>query len=176
MSDPFVGEIKLFGGSFAPAGWAMCAGQLMPISENETLFNLIGTTFGGDGQETFAVPDLQGRVPIHQGQGPGISQSYQIGEKGGSESVTVGTQQMPNHNHAMLTTATNQQLGPASAFFATATSSQAGVNAYNNTDPADTALVNTSIQPIGGNQPHDNFQPTLCVTFIISLFGIFPHQ
>jgi microcystin-dependent protein len=176
MSDPFVGEIKLFGGSFAPAGWAMCAGQLLPISENETLFNLIGTTYGGDGQETFGLPDLQGRVPVHQGQGPGISQFYQIGEKAGVESVTLSTQQIPNHNHAMLTSTGGQQLGPANAYFATATSNQAGVNAYNNATAPDTALVGTSIQPIGGNQPHDNFQPTLCLTFIISLFGVFPHQ
>ena len=174
MSQPYVGEIKLFAGSFAPAGWAMCQGQLMPISENETLFNLIGTIYGGDGQETFAMPDLQGRVPVHMGQG--ITQTYQIGEKAGVESVVLSTQQIPIHNHAVLVTQTSQQLGPANAFFATATSSQAGVNAYNMTDPADTALVNTSLQPVGGSQPHDNIQPTLCVTYIISLFGIFPSQ
>jgi microcystin-dependent protein len=176
MSQPYVGEIKLFAGSFAPSGWAMCQGQLMPISENDTLFNLIGTIYGGDGQETFGLPDLQGRVPIHMGQGPGISQTYQIGEEGGVESVTLSTQQIPVHNHAVLVTQTGQQLGPGGAYFATATSSQAGVNAYNNTTAADTPLVNTSLQPVGGNQPHDNIQPTLCVSYIISLFGIFPSQ
>jgi microcystin-dependent protein len=99
MSQPYVGEIRMFGGSFAPAGWAFCNGALMPISENEVLFNLIGTTYGGDGQETFALPDLQGRVPIHAGQGPNISQNYQLGEKAGVESVLLSTQQIPNHSH-----------------------------------------------------------------------------
>src|SRR5215831_4809594 len=102
MGEPFVGEVRMFGGNFAPAGWAFCQGQLIPISENETLFNLIGTTYGGDGQETFALPDLQGRVPLHQGQGPGISQSYIIGEEAGVESVTLTTQSTPIHNHAFL--------------------------------------------------------------------------
>ena len=102
MGQPFVGEIRMFGGNFAPAGWAFCSGQLMPISENEVLFNLIGTTYGGDGEETFALPDLQGRVPIHAGQGPGISQSYQLGEKAGVESVTVTVNQLPTHTHALL--------------------------------------------------------------------------
>lgn len=176
MSDPFVGEIKLFAGNFAPAGWAICNGSLQPISENETLFNLIGTTFGGDGQNTFALPDLQGRLPVHQGQGPGISQNYQIGEKAGVETVTLSTQQIPVHNHAVLITQTNQQAGPQDAYFASVTSLQAGVNAYNNALPADQPLVNTSLQPVGGSQPHDNIQPTLGITYIISLFGIFPHQ
>src|SRR3954454_13257133 len=98
MGQPYVGEIRMFGGSFAPAGWAMCQGQLMPISEFDTLFNLIGSTYGGDGQETFAIPDLQGRLPVHQGTGSGLSTRV-IGEKGGVESVTLTTQQMPSHNH-----------------------------------------------------------------------------
>src|SRR6188474_1525461 len=102
MAQPYVGEIRMFAGNFAPAGWAFCAGQLLPISQNETLFNLIGTTYGGDGQETFAVPDLQGRAPMHQGQGPGISQTYQEGEKGGVESVTLTTNSTPTHNHAFI--------------------------------------------------------------------------
>ena len=102
MGQPFVGEIRMFGGNFAPAGWAFCSGQLMSISENETLFNLIGTTYGGDGQETFALPDLQGRIPIHAGQGPGISQSYQLGESAGVESVTLTVSQLPVHTHALI--------------------------------------------------------------------------
>src|ERR1700742_2106971 len=102
MSNPYIGEIRMFGGSFAPVGWALCNGQLMPISENETLFNLIGTTFGGDGQETFAMPDLQGRIPIHAGQGPEITQPYQWGEPGGVESVTLAVQQLPSHNHSWI--------------------------------------------------------------------------
>src|SRR5688572_168900 len=104
MSDPYIGEIRMFGGTFAPAGWAFCNGALMPISENDALFTLIGTTYGGDGQETFGIPDLQGRVPIHAGQGPGISQNYQIGENGGVESVTLTTQQMPIHSHPIVAT------------------------------------------------------------------------
>ena len=101
MSNPYIGEIRMFGGSFAPAGWAFCNGQLMPISENDALFTLIGTTYGGDGQETFGIPDLQGRIPIHAGQGPGISQTYQLGETGGVESVTLTTNQIPIHTHAL---------------------------------------------------------------------------
>src|SRR5947208_13945571 len=102
MSQPYVGEIRMFGGNFAPAGWAFCSGQLMPISENDTLFNLIGTTYGGDGQSTFALPDLQGRIPVDMGQGPGISQHYVQGEKFGVESVTLTVQQIPVHNHTSL--------------------------------------------------------------------------
>src|SRR5437764_6165083 len=102
MSQPYVGELRMFGGNFAPAGWAFAQGQLIPISQNDTLFNLYGTTYGGDGQNTFALPNLSGRVPVHQGQGPGISQSYQIGESGGVESVTLTVQQLPAHNHAFL--------------------------------------------------------------------------
>src|SRR5437763_4442340 len=110
MGEPFVGEIRMFGGNFAPAGWMFCAGQLLPIAENETLFNLIGTTYGGDGQETFGLPDLQGRMPIHVGQGPGITQNYQLGEMAGTESVTITAATTPVHNHSLIAstaTATN---------------------------------------------------------------------
>ena len=113
MGEPFVGEIRMFGGSFAPAGWAFCNGATMPIAENEMLFTLIGTTYGGDGQETFNLPDLQGRVPIHQGQGPGISQNYVIGEKAGVESVTLTFQQIPVHTHPMM--ASGQRRATAAA-------------------------------------------------------------
>src|SRR3982751_6249977 len=102
MPEPFVGEIRMFAGNFAPAGWAFCHGQLIPISENDVLFTLIGTTYGGDGQETFALPNLNGRVPIHNGQGPGISQTYVIGEAAGAESVTLNTNQLPQHLHALI--------------------------------------------------------------------------
>lgn len=173
MSDPYIGEIRMFGGSFAPAGWVFCDGQLMPISENDALFNLIGTTYGGDGQETFAIPNLQSRVPLHSGTGGGIT--YQLGETGGVESVTLTVQQIPAHNHAMTVTATNQQLTPQGGVLATATSSQAGVTAYQAAAPG-VALSPNSISPTGGSQPHDNFQPTLCISYIMSLFGIFPQQ
>jgi len=175
MGQPYIGEIRMFGGNFAPAGWAMCSGQLMPISENDALFTLIGTTYGGDGQSTFGMPDLQGRVPVHAGQGPNISNNYQLGEKAGVESVTLSTNQIPQHNHAVLATDSQQQLSPQNAAFATITSSQAGVLGYNPADPS-TSLVPAMIQGTGGSQPHDNFQPTLCITYIISLFGVFPTQ
>jgi len=170
MSSPYVGEIRMFGGSFAPAGWALCQGQAMPISQNETLFNLIGTTYGGDGQNTFDLPDLAGRVPVHQGQGPGISQNYVIGEEGGVESVTLTTQQMPNHNHPMIaTTAQATQITGDSALLAQPPT----LPIYFNSPPG--ANLNAAmLQPQGGNQPHENMQPFLVVTFIISLFGIFP--
>jgi microcystin-dependent protein len=174
MSDPYIGEIRMFGGSFPPSGWVFCSGQLMPISENDALFTLIGTTYGGDGQETFAIPNLQSRVPVHSGTGAGTT--YVIGETGGVESVTLTTQQIPIHNHPMTTTATNQQLSPQNAMFATSTSVQAGVAGYqNNVTPA-VALLPGAISPTGGSQPHDNIQPTLCVSYILSLFGIFPQQ
>ena len=171
MSQPYVGEIRMFGGTFAPAGWMTCEGQILPISENETLFQLIGTTYGGDGEETFALPNLASRVPMHWGTGGG--DTYQIGEQAGVESVTLTTQQIPVHNHAALATSTGQTLSPAGAFFATATSSQAGVHAYIPDAPT-TALVPATIGPVGGSQPHENCQPFLCVNFIISLFGVFP--
>jgi microcystin-dependent protein len=164
----------MFAGNFAPAGWAFCSGQLMPISQNDTLFNLIGTTYGGDGQETFALPNLQSRVPVHQGQGPGISQSYQLAEMGGVESVTLTTQQIPVHTHAAVcSTDFGQQPQPAGAYFAQPTTGTMFSGA------SQTPLVNLNagtVQPIGGSQPHENMIPFLCINFILSLFGIFPTQ
>lgn len=172
MSQPFVGEIRMFGGTFAPAGWAFCAGQLMPISQNETLFNLIGTTYGGDGQETFAVPDLQGRAPMHFGQGPGISQTYQEGEKGGVESVTITTNSMPIHNHAFIASG-----DPANSIAGTDGVLAAAVSQEYLYAAAPNINMNASmVSQVGGSQPHENMQPYLAITFIISLFGIFPHQ
>ena len=172
MSSPFVGEIRMFGGSFAPAGWAMCQGQLMPISENDTLFNLIGTTYGGDGQETFGLPDLQGRAPLHMGQGPGITQNYQEGEKGGVESVTLTANQIPIHTHPMI----------ASQAIGNVTQPTGNIMAQNNTiqnyieDVTDANFNANAVGPTGGSQPHENMHPFLVVTFIISLFGVFPSQ
>jgi microcystin-dependent protein len=170
MAQPYVGEIRMFAGNFAPAGWMFCEGQLLPISENETLFNLIGTTYGGDGQSTFALPDLQGRVPLHSGTLSGIT--YQIGEKDGVESVTLSTQQMPIHTHPLLGAAVNgPDASPANALLANSTI----ITPYAPETPLVQMAAN-AISAVGGNQPHDNMQPYLCVTFIISLFGIFPHQ
>lgn len=171
MGTPYVGEIRLFAGNFAPAGWEFCSGQLMPISENETLFNLIGTTYGGDGQSTFALPEMRGRVPIHQGTGPG-GVSYSMAQSGGVESVTLGTPQMPSHSHVLLATkslatdATPVGLVPASSASAT-------VSPYG-TDAPFATLAPQSVTPAGGSQPHENMQPYLCVNYIISMFGIFP--
>jgi microcystin-dependent protein len=171
MSEPFIGEIRMFASSFAPAGWAFCDGSLLPISENDALFNLIGTTYGGDGQETFALPDLRGRVPIHMGQGQGISQSYQIGETGGVESVTVTTQQVPSHTHALLaSTSVANSNTPQATLLA-----QADVDMYV-AESADISFDPASIAAAGGSQPHDNMAPFLTVSFIISLFGVYPTQ
>jgi microcystin-dependent protein len=168
MSQPFVGEIRMFGGSFAPAGWAFCDGQLMPISENETLFNLIGTTYGGDGQETFALPDLQSRIPMHQG-GSSI-----LGEKAGVESVTVTVQQIPGHSHPVIcSSSVGTQDVPTNNIFASSTDQVYFL-------PTGGLQINTNMRVnavtgTGGSQPHENMGPFLVISFIISLFGIYPH-
>lgn len=164
MAQPYVGEIRMFGGNFAPAGWMFCEGQLLPISENETLFNLIGTTYGGDGQSTFALPDLRGRLPIHQGNG------FTLAETGGAEEVTLTIQQIPVHSHPLLGSADPANVPNPQNNVPAAT---ATATPYFNIQPA-SPLSPQSISPVGGSQPHTNFQPYLCVDFIISLFGIFP--
>lgn len=165
MAQPYVGEIRMFAGNFAPIGWAFCQGQLLSISENEILFNLIGTTYGGDGQSTFAVPDLQGRIPIHQGNG------YVIGENGGVEEVTLTVSQIPNHNHVLRASAgTGYLASPVGALPAKHRDYKAFVNA----GPAAQRMQAATLPPAGSSQPHENRPPFLCVTFIISLFGIFP--
>lgn len=169
MAQPYVGEVRLFAGNFAPAGWMFCDGQLVSIAEYETLFVLIGTTFGGDGEETFALPDMRGRVPVHQGTG--LGRSFILGQSGGQESVTLTSQQIPAHTHSLL-----GSKDPASA-----RSVSGGV--FGRT-PADVyasefdpvQLSYQSIATKGGSQPHDNMQPFLCVSYIISMFGIFPSQ
>lgn len=171
MGSPYVGEIRLFAGNFAPAGWAFCDGQLLAISENETLFNLIGTTYGGNGQSTFALPDLRGRVPIHQGQGPGLGNRF-IGESGGVEQVTLTTAQIPTHGHPLQASSALATLpGPGGAVLAQ--SRQAGVDLYLEDSPS-VSMAPNSIGGVGGSQPHQNMQPYLGMNYIISLFGIFP--
>jgi microcystin-dependent protein len=168
MASPFVGEIRMFGGNFAPAGWAFCSGQLLAISENDTLFTLIGTTYGGDGQSTFALPNLQGRLPLHQGSG------FVIGQADGVESVTLTTQQIPIHIHVpQCQTANNQQQSPGNGLWAA--TAPATTQIYANTAPA-AAMNPGAVGSAGGSQPHDNMMPFLAVNFIISLFGIFPSQ
>jgi microcystin-dependent protein len=166
MAQPYVGEIRMFAGNFAPAGWMFCEGQLLAISENETLFQLIGTTYGGDGESTFALPDLRGRLPLHQGNGNILA------ETGGAEEVTLTVAQVPAHSHAFMAT-NDTATGTAPANNVVAASTGATVSPYG-TDAPLTSLAPQAIGPVGGNQPHTNFQPYLCVDFIISLFGIFP--
>src|SRR5580658_6834866 len=177
MSQPYVGLIIMFGGNFAPAGWMTCSGQLLPISEYETLFNLIGTTYGGDGQSTFQLPDLQGRVPIHQGQGTGLS-NYTVGQKAGTETVTLSTNQIPAHNHIVAAQSSpgNQSIPVTNGILATENSTATGGNAFTYLPPGGTqvAMANTSIANSGTSQPHQNIQPVLAVTIVISLFGVYP--
>ena len=169
MAQPYIGEIRMFAGNFAPAGWMFCKGQLLPISENEVLFQLIGTTYGGNGESTFALPNLQSRAPIHMGTGTdGIT--YQLAETFGVEQVTLTTQQLPVHSHVPLGTANNgDQPSPIGGLWAT----NAVVKPHN-PNPASVAMGSPSISPAGGSQPHENRQPFLCINFIISLFGLFP--
>jgi microcystin-dependent protein len=167
MSQPFIGEIRMFAGNFAPAGWMFCEGQTLPISENDALFALIGTTYGGDGQETFNLPDLQGRIPIHQGNQGGTG--FLLGEKAGVEDVTLTTQQIPVHSHPMLASSSigtnpNPQ-GEVLAESSLATLFQSGTP---------TTQMAQAIGPAGGSQPHTNFQPYLCISFIIAVYGVYP--
>ncbi len=167
MAQPYVGEIRMFAGNFAPAGWMFCEGQLLPISENETLFQLIGTTYGGDGESTFALPDLRGRVPIHQGNG------FILAETGGAEEITLTVQQTPAHSHPLLAT-TDAASGTApNVNVVLGRNANPAVSPFGSDSPT-TALHPSSVSSVGGSQPHTNFQPYLCVNYIISLFGIFP--
>ncbi len=168
MSQPFVGEIRMFGGNFAPAGWMFCAGQLLSIAENESLFNLIGTTFGGDGQNTFALPDLRGRIPLHQGNG------FTLAQTGGVETVTLTLQQIPSHTHVPQSQSGNgSQVGPGNGLWATET--DPSLKPFSTNAPAAGNTMNPAcIGSAGGSQPHENRMPYLAVSFIISLFGIFP--
>lgn len=159
----------MFGGNFAPAGWAFCSGQLMPISQNDTLFNLIGTTYGGDGQSTFGIPDLQGRIPLHMGTGSSGT-TYQIGEMAGVESVTLTTQQIPNHNH---TYQVSQDAGTTGAPSGQVVASNTQVKLFSQLPPVN-AMNSNALMPSGGSQPHENLMPFLVVSYIISLFGIYP--
>ena len=165
MAQPYVGEIRMFAGNFAPAGWMFCEGQLLPISENETLFQLIGTTYGGDGESTFALPDLRGRIPLHQGNG------FILAETGGAEEITLTVNQIPSHTHPMLASTQNgSQNNPGGNVIAASAGSVFPYIA----DAPSLNMAPAAIGPVGGSQPHTNFQPYLCVDFIISLFGLFP--
>ncbi|MDG0855623.1 phage tail protein [Roseateles puraquae] len=169
MPDPYVGELRLFAGTFAPSGWALCQGQLVPISESDMLFNLIGTTYGGDGQNNFALPDLRGRVPVHQGQGPGLTPRT-IGQSGGSESVTLQTSEVPVHTHTLFASTAAASGGtPAGQVLATTTAATYAPG------PVTSAMAAGAITSSGDNpQPHENMAPTVTLNYIISLYGIYP--
>ena len=169
--DPFIGEIIMFAGNFAPRGWAFCDGQLLSISTNTALFSILGTTYGGDGRSTFGLPDLRGRVSVHPGQGPGLS-SRRLGEKAGRETVTLSVAQLPAHNHPQNATSSNAETGsPTNGLLGTFPGP-----AYDSDGTADTQMKSTSIGDTGGGQDHDNMQPYQCVNYIIALQGIFPSR
>lgn len=174
---PYIGEIRMFAGNFAPAGWELCQGQLLPIEEYDTLFMLIGTTYGGDGQSNFALPDLRGRVPVHVGgtsaTGPGLSQRT-LGQQGGVETVTLALNQMPAHTHAVVATTDTA----VSSYDATngVPATVAATNVYGAVGTPGPMTANAIGTAVGGNQPHANMAPYLSVNFIISLYGLFPMQ
>ena len=165
MSSPFIGEIRMFAGNFAPVGWAFCNGAVIPISQNDALFNLIGTTYGGDGQSTFALPNLQSSVPVHVGPG------FALGQTGGAETVTLTTSQIPAHSHVpQANSAPGTQAGPSGGAWAESTLDQ-----FSSSSPS-VNMSPTALGSSGGSQPHDNMVPFLVINFILSLFGIFPSQ
>ena len=164
MSQPYVGEIRMFAGNFAPAGWALCQGQLVPIDQNPTLFQLIGTTYGGDGQNNFALPNLQSRVPVHVGPG------FALGQAAGTETVTLTTSQIPSHSHVPQAAAAATGTSPSGSVLG------GGFNNWYNTNPPNANMSPAMVGNAGGSQPHDNMIPFLVVNFIISLFGVFPSQ
>jgi microcystin-dependent protein len=172
MADPFVAEIRIFPFNFAPKGWAWCDGQLLPLSQNTALFSLLGTTYGGNGQSNFALPDLQGRAPMHPGQGPGLS-LHDLGETGGSESVTLLISEIPSHSHAMM--ASTQPGEDATPDPGDALGRSVGASLYQSvTNQNIVQLANAAVQPVGGDQPHNNLQPYLSLYFCIALQGVFP--
>jgi microcystin-dependent protein len=171
MPEPFVGEVRIFAGSFAPNGWALCNGQLLPIVQNIALFSLLGTTFGGDGQTTFALPDLRGRVPIHMGQGPGLSDRVR-GQALGAEAHALGVAEMPVHAHSLGASAANGNRDAAAG--GVMARSPAAIPQYEAS--ADTSLAASAVSTTGADQPHNNMQPYLALNFIIAMQGIFPSR
>lgn len=171
MSEPFVGEIRMFAGNFAPRGWALCDGQLLAVSQNDALFSLLGTIYGGDGRTTFGLPDLRGRVPIHAGSGPGLS-PRRLGAKAGSESVTVTVNELPSHTHPLqASTDAATESSPHGNVLAQSTVARMYVEADPTVD-----MATASISSVGGSRSHTNLMPALCVNFIIALVGIYPSR
>ncbi|MCB1045355.1 MAG: phage tail protein [Acidobacteria bacterium] len=170
MSEPFVAEIRIFAGNFAPRGWAFCNGQLLPIAQNTALFSLIGTTYGGDGRTTTALPNLEGRAPMHPGRGPGLT-ARRLGERGGVETVTLTEAQIPNHNHTMMATDEDgNRQDPAGNTFAR------GTNMYVAPVASTQQFAEQALPSSGGSQAHNNMQPFLTMNFIIALVGLYPSR
>lgn len=173
MSEPFIAEIRIFAGNFAPRGWAFCNGQLLPIAQNTALFSLIGTTYGGDGRTTTALPNLQGRAPMHPGSGPGLT-SRRLGEIGGTETVTLTEAQMPNHTHEMTASPNpGEAPGPAKG---NALARSVGASVYAPPNKLVSFAAETMPTVAGGSQPHNNMQPFLAINFIIALQGLYPSR
>ncbi|MBB5066006.1 phage tail protein [Granulicella mallensis] len=173
MSSPFVGEIEIFGFNFAPVGWAQCQGQLMPISQNTALFSLLGTQFGGDGKSTFGLPNLQGQIPVGQGQGPGLS-PYVIGETAGSETVTLTLAEMPGHTHTLPVDAGDGRAPAPSPTTVLGATGRGAADVYADSATPGATMTVTSVGPGGGSQGHNNMMPYLTLNYCISLRGIFP--
>lgn len=171
MSEPFVGEIRMFAGNFAPRGWAFCDGQLLAVSQNDALFSLLGTIYGGDGRTTFGLPDMRGRIPLHQGTGPGLS-PRRLGSKGGAENVTLTTNQLASHSHDFNA---NTAAATANSPQGKVVAEGVGVNFYRQEDQ-NVSMASNMVANTGGSQPHTNLMPTLCVNYIIALFGIYPSR
>ncbi len=172
MSEPFVGEIRMFAGNFAPRGWAFCDGQLLAVSQNDALFSLLGTIYGGDGRTTFGLPDLRGRIPIHAGSGPGLS-PRRLGAKGGTETETLTENQLPSHSHTLQGSGLNgNDPSPQNHVLATSTI----IQPFAPVEPLDAKFASNSVSNVGGSQSHSNLQPFLCIHFIIALFGIYPSR
>lgn len=171
MSEPFVGEIRMFAGNFAPRGWAFCDGQLLAVSQNDALFSLLGTIYGGDGRTTFGIPDVRGRLPIHAGHGPGLSER-RLGSKGGAENVTLTVNQLPSHSHPLhASTAAATGNNPENAFIGESPS----IDLFSESTPIE-SLGSDAVTNVGGSRSHTNLMPFLCVNFIIALFGIYPSR
>jgi microcystin-dependent protein len=173
MSEPFVGEIRMFAGNFAPRGWALCDGQLLAVSQNDALFSLLGTIYGGDGRTTFGLPDLRGRIPVHAGTGPGLSQR-RLGAKGGAENVTLTTNQLPPHRHNVKSL--NFVGDSDGGNNPDAQSVAAGTNSRTYGEQFDAGFSINSIGNTGGSRSHDNIMPSLCINYIIALVGIYPSR
>lgn len=171
MSEPFVGEIKMFAGNFAPRGWALCDGQLFAVSQNDALFSLLGTIYGGDGRTTFGLPDLRGRVPIHQGTGPGLSQR-RLGSKGGAEKETLTLNQLPSHSHSVKASGGTAN---ASAPAKHVVGESSLFDLYQSATPS-SSMANEAVSSTGGSQSHNNIMPFQCINFIIALFGVYPSR